>query len=395
MKKFDAVIVGAGPSGGQCARELSKSGYHVLLIDKAKSFLGNNYSSGGAPLEILSRYNLPESIVGSFWNTLRIDSTHSKAEWTSPSPLGPIIDFEKLREFLSSEACRNGGELRLGCQYRGHQAVPDGSVVQLKDVNSEEIFSVHASVLVDATGSERKVMASQGYPTDKAIAATGIEYHVQVSPEIYRRYAHAMHFFLGHRWMPQGYAWIFPMSENKLKVGIIRYFQDKHYVPYESSYKPYMQAMLDLCSPCEVLDKHGKTIYYTPKQKDCRQRGSLIALGDAISSINPLGWEGIRHALASGSFAAQAIRSYLSREAKDLSAYDRDMRRYFGIKWRLSEKMIAHLFTAKRDAWMDQAVECFSLMNTDQIMQVVFDYRFRRTLKSFICYIFRRMFKKR
>lgn len=62
MKRYDVIVVGAGPAGGQCARELSTNGFKVLLVDKAKDFLENNYSSGAGPLSLMSDYNLPASI---------------------------------------------------------------------------------------------------------------------------------------------------------------------------------------------------------------------------------------------------------------------------------------------------------------------------------------------
>jgi flavin-dependent dehydrogenase len=386
MKKYDVVIVGAGPAGGQCARELAEQGFNVLLIDKAKSFLENNYSSGGAPLEFMSQFNLPNSIVGTYWNTLRIQSTRSKAIWTASSPFGPVIDFDKLRAFLAGETTHNGGEFRLGCQYQSHQIYSQKIEVYLKDLASSTIFPVQTSVLVDATGSDRKVLAQQNYDKQQAIVATGIEYHVQVDSHVYQEYAQALNFFLGHYWMPQGYGWIFPMAPYLLKVGVIRYFQNKNYVAYDPSYKHYLQRLLEVCGHHQICDKHGKTIYYTERQKDLCYQGPIIAIGDSISSINPLGWEGIRHAMVSGRLAAQAIQRYLKKEIPDFSSYQRALRHYFGRKWLIAERLMSHLFKTKRDSLIDQSVRSFSLMNNEEIMQVIFHYRFRHTLKSYFWY---------
>lgn len=386
MKIYDVVIIGAGPAGGQCARELACHGFKVLVVDKAKSFLENNYSSGGAPLDFMKQFNLPESIVGSYWDILRIQSTSCKALWKNSSPFGPVIDFDKLRDFLTSEMHRAGGEILLGCQYQGHQIYSQIVEVYLKDLTNSTIFPVRASIVVDATGSERKVLAQQNYDKHQAIVATGIEYHIQVEKSVYQNYAQALNFFLGHHWMPQGYAWIFPMKPSFLKVGVIRYFQNKNYVHYDPSYKHYLQRLLALCGHYQVTDKHGKTIYYTERQKDIRYRGPIIAIGDSISSINPLGWEGIRHAMASGHLAAQTIISYLKKEISDLSSYEKALQLYFGRKWFFSEKLMNYLFKTKSDHLIDQAVRSFSLMDNEEIMQVIFHYRFRYTLKSYFRY---------
>lgn len=386
MKKYDVLIIGSGPAGGQCARELSKEGYKVLLVDKAKDFLENNYSSGGAPLDIMSQFNLPDSVVGTYWNTLRINSTRAKAAWTSTSPFGPILDFDKLRAFLVNDGVKNGVEFCLNTSYQNHQVYSHAVEVYLKDLKTSSIYPVQASVVVDATGSERKVLAQENYDKHQAILATGIEYHIKVEQEIYRKYSKALNFYLGHEWMPQGYAWIFPMANSSLKIGVIRYFQNKNYIPYEPSYKIYLERLLSHCGSYQISDKHGKTIYYTEKQKDLRYQGPLIAIGDAVSSVNPLGWEGIRHAMYSGHFAACSIHSYLKKESKSLHTYDQALNQYFGKKWFFSEKMMNYLFKAKKDSVIDRSVTSFSMMNNDEIMQVVFQYKFRHTLKAYFWY---------
>lgn len=391
MKKYDVLIIGAGPAGCQCARELSKEGFRVLLIDKAKDFLENNYSSGGAPLDIMSKFDLPQSVVGTYWNTLRINSTRAQAVWTSSSPLGPVLDFDKLKLFLVEEMVKNGGELLLNTLYQSHQIYSHAVEVYLKDLKTSTIYPVQASVVVDGTGVDRKVLAQHHYDKQQAIVATGIEYHVEVDPVIYEKYAKALNFFLGHHWMPQGYAWIFPMAHSSLKVGVIRYFQNKNYIPHEPSYRSYLERLLGLCgSSYRICDKHGKTIYYTERQKDLRHQGPIIAIGDAISSINPLGWEGIRHAMHSGRFAACSIQTYLKKESKDLSSYDKLLNQYFGRKWFFSEKFMGHLFKIKRDSLIDQSVTSFSSMSHEEVMEVIFQYKFRHTIKSYFWYFLSR-----
>lgn len=386
MKKYDVLIIGAGPAGGQCARELSKNGFKVLLVDKAKDFLENNYSSGGAPLEIMSRFDLPNSVVGTYWNNLRIYSTKEKAIWTSPSSFGPVLDFDKLRSFLVDETVKNKSECFLRTQYQTHRLCSDSIEIDLKDLNNSSIYTVQSSVLVDATGSERKVLAQDQINKNREVIATGIEYHIKVDEDIYQSYANSLNFFLGHHWMPQGYAWIFPMSSHSLKIGVIRYFQNKSYVPYEPSYKHYLEQLLHLCGNYEIIDKHGKTIHYTQGQKDLQCRGPVIAIGDAISSINPLGWEGIRHAMFTGDFAAQTIQSYLRKETSSLNNYKSYLNQYFGYKWFFSEKFMNHLFKTKNDSTIDRSVASFARMTNEEIMKVIFQYQFRYTFKSYFWY---------
>lgn len=392
MDRYDVLIVGAGPAGGQCARELAASGKKVLLIEKAKSFQENNYSSGGAPLEMMEEFSLPKEIVGSYWNQLVMKSANEKTVWQSPSPLGTILDFDKLRQFLSEEAIKDGGDFQLDCRYISHSIYTEGVHVKLKYHDEESI--VTAKVLVDATGSERKVLSKETPSQDKGMDVTGIEFHINVKSEIYQKFDKSLTFYLGPKWMPQGYGWIFPMASNKLKVGVIRYFKKQHYVPSDPSYRHYLDQLIALCGQIdesEIADKHGKTISYTFGQKDICYDGPVIALGDAISSINPLGCEGIRHALVSGRIAAREINSFLDNTTSSFENYRVSIKKYFGKKWFFSEILMNHLYKAREDRIMDHIVKSFQLMTPEEGIDVVFNYRFRWVIKPFLVYAFKRL----
>lgn len=89
----------------------------------------------------------------------------------------------------------------------------------LKNLTSGRLFSVQTSVLVDATGSDRKVLAKD-YDKTRSCIATGIEYHIQVDQVTDEKYRKSLNFFLGHHWMPQGYAWIFPLAPYQPEFGV-------------------------------------------------------------------------------------------------------------------------------------------------------------------------------
>lgn len=260
--------------------------------------------------------------------------------------------------------------------------------MKFKDLQNNLSKQVKTKVLVDATGSERKVL-NEVFNKERCINFTGMEYHIEVSPLIYEKFVNSMNFYLGHKWMPQGYAWIFSMAPCRLKVGLIRYFQNKIYVPHHPTFQPYFKQLLNLCGSKEdfqILDKHGKTIYYTKGQKDRRYEGPVLSIGDAISAINPLGCEGIRHALVTGRKAASEIEKFLAGEVTSFKGYDREINSYFGKKWYFSELFMKNLFTNKNDILIDRTVEYFRLMDKHQIMEVVFHYRFFHTLKSYFWY---------
>ena len=90
MEQFEAVVIGAGPAGGQCARQLAQQGVKVLLVEQHHRFEQNNYSSAATPLETLSLFDLPESVVACYWSNLAIAASQTTHQWCSEQPQGGL-----------------------------------------------------------------------------------------------------------------------------------------------------------------------------------------------------------------------------------------------------------------------------------------------------------------
>ena len=394
---YDVVIIGAGPAGGQCARELAAKGKKVLLVEKAKDFAINNYSSGGAPAEILNDYSLPQNIVGSVWNKIALHTSTRKHEWEDPSYQGVVLDFMKLRTFLAEQVKAHGSHVLLNQSYHHHDKRNGKTYVYLRDVQSSEIKTVETKVLVDATGAERKVL-QQGKPDKKqTLAITGIEYLIEAEPEQYQRYAKTLSFFLGLKWMPQGYSWIFPMEENQLKIGVVRYFAHDIIVPHEPSYRFYLDHMLEHClhkKDPPILDTHGKTLLYTVGQNESTHEGNVIAIGDAISTLNPMASEGIRHAMYSGKASAKYILEYLGGKHNSFSGYAKEMRQYFGLRWKTSEFVMNRMYREKKDQKLENYADAFSQLTFDEMLEFTFKYRLKTIIKFFWNFVKLRLGKK-
>lgn len=395
---YDVIIIGAGPAGGQCARELAVGGNKVLLVEKAKDFSTNDYSSGGAPAEFLKDYSLPKDIVGSFWHKIALHTSTRMHEWENKQYDGVVLDFMKLRSYLAEEVITNGSDVLLNHSYHHHEKKGEMLHVYLKEMDSHVEKKVETKLLVDATGAERKVLQQGKFNKKKAMAATGIEYLVEVSPDQYQRYAKTLSFFLGLKWMPQGYSWIFPMGLNRLKIGVIRYFAHEMVVPHELSYRFYLDHMLEKCLDkrnFKLLDTHGKTLYYMRGQKDPICEGNIIAIGDAISTLNPMASEGIRHAMYSGRLSAKYIAKHLNGEVENFEEYAKGMRQYFGFRWKTSEFIMNRMYREKHDRNLETYANAFKFLSFDEMLQFSFDYNFRSIVKLFWNFIALRFGKKK
>jgi len=378
MNEYDVIIVGAGPAGGQCARKLAAAGKKILLIERHRNFTINSYSSAGAPEQIMQMFHLPENIIGSDWNKIRIHSSHHTHMWESKKRGGVVMDFAKLRSFLAEDAQKHGGEVRLSTSYIDYQSYNNVVVVDFRCQNTQKLLKLKTKILVDATGADRQVLAKKKGFIGNWFSSTGIEYLVNVSPDVYEKWKKTLSFFMGHAWMPQGYSWIFPMQPNQLKVGVGRYFQNETYVPYEKSYRHYLHLLMEKClgsSRLPVLDKHGKTIVYSYKRNDIHFEQNVIAIGDSVSTINPLAFEGIRHAMSGASVAAKHILAKLDGDNEAFKKYKEELSSSFGFKWKLCELLMKMIYREPSDEKVDLMLLAWKPFSFEEMIHIAFDYK--------------------
>ncbi|MFQ5587791.1 MAG: NAD(P)/FAD-dependent oxidoreductase [Nitrospiria bacterium] len=398
MDCFDVVIVGAGPAGGEAARRLSNAGFKILLAEKESSFAANDFSSGGAPLEILSDFDLPRSAVGAFCHQIKITTSHDAHRWQGREAVALVLDFQKLRSFLADETTRNGSAVRLGWAYRQHETKAGRTRVHFKPTGQETLETIETRVLIDATGSERRVLMG-GQNTNnrrRTIVGRGIEYLIEVPKPVYQAYADCLSFYIGAKWMPQGYAWIFPMKNPRLKIGVGRNYPAEQVVPHARSMKYYLDQLIRECLKCDplrILDKHGKTIVYTRHQRDLYAHQNIIAVGDAVSTVNPLTFEGIRHALKSGEIAARHTQAFLEEKKTAFQGYATEMRRYCGLKWVTSEILTEKTYREPDDDKMTMMLHALKNLPLAAFKNLFFDYSFKSAVRFYADYQWR-VFKR-
>ncbi|MEG3974254.1 NAD(P)/FAD-dependent oxidoreductase [Microcoleus sp. herbarium8] len=394
LKNFDIVIVGAGPAGGHCARILAKSGRKVLLAEQNDNFNKNDFSSAATPLETLSQFDLPESVIGSYWHKLTIETSKVSQTWESPKSLGVVLNFAKFRAFLASEVQGNGSEVWLGCRYIKHSQASGETIVEFKQLSDGQLIKVSTKVLVDATGFARAIMYEKENDKPEFLSGTGIEYLIEVEPEIYHKYANDLIFFLGDKWMPKGYSWIFPMEQNRLKVGAGRIFLDPKTVKNLEPLKKYIDLLIDEYLKSKnytIIDKHGSTLKYSQGLQDIYYKENIIAIGDTVSTVNFLGGEGIRHGMDGAEIAGKYIKKYLDGKISDFGDYETKMHRKFDRKWHISEKLAVRKYIDDvNDELTDKAISYLKYMKTEDVMDILFYYKFEKIYRGFGGYLRRK-----
>jgi flavin-dependent dehydrogenase len=363
---------------------LAKSGYRVLLVEQHQDFLQNNFSSAATPIETLEKYDLSEDVVGSFWRKIVIETTNVKQSWEAEETLGAVFDFAKLREFLAEEVKTYGGQVWLGFRYVKHLQEDNQSLVFLKE-REGNLITVSAKVVVDATGFIRAVMYGKKKDRPPFLKATGIEYLIEVQPQEYQPYQDSLIFLMGHKWMPKGYSWIFPMGNNQLKVGAAIINSAHKIIDRINPLKDYIKLIITdylKSQDYQLIDVHGSILEYSIGLKDIYFHDNIVAIGDAVSTVNFLGGEGIRHAMFGADIASKHIKAYLNQETSDFKNYRREIKSLLANKWNLSAQISRKVYLEYSDPQIDRGVNYLRNLTIQDMMDILFYYKFTKASRG-------------
>lgn len=395
-KEYDVVVIGGGPAGGQAARNLSKKGHRVLLVERYPSFEDNNFSSAGMTLEPLKEFNLPETVIGSYWKDITIQCTENGYDWKGDANKGVVLDFGKLRQFLADESVENGGEVLLGHKYIKKEVTEDVVIVELQKSKTSETIQVKTKLLVDATGPLRKVMYDTKEEQPEMSLGSGTEYLIEVDQEIYDQFKDRLVFFLGHKWAIKGYSWIFPMENRILKVGAGKtHLKSKDQEKTDKTTKKITEQIIKeyiKSDNYKLLDVHGGILRYNEGLKDLFYHNKVIAVGDSISAINPRGGEGIRYAMQSADLACEYIDEYLKTGKTNFDNYRKRWRKKKLLKWRLSEVSARRMYSRYTDQQVENRVKFFHKnFNTDVLVESLFNFKYNRVVSRIFQFLLLKM----
>ena len=382
------LVVGAGPAGAELARQLAAQGVDVLLVERLPDLRRAAFSSAALPLEALDRFGLPSSVVAHRWSGWELlGPGNSRRCWQGGRPQGVVLDFGALREWLVGEAQRWGARVCLGHRALACHQESDGVRTVLRRGDGRH-FEVHSDWVIDASGQERSLLGeppAAGPGSATLVSGVGLEWLVEVPQSCWERWSDRLAFCLGSDWVAQGYGWVFPMQAPRLKVGVCRLLDpSREQLPLGGVLDRLIERLLE---PAErqallVVDRHGGRIRSSIRRREPHRRGRLVGLGDAVSTANLLGGEGIRHALTSARVLAPLLLAELRTEGPGLNRYPLELRRALGWRWSLSGRLARRTWLGLQGSAADRRLgsllTSLEEQNASALTDLLFGYRFER-----------------
>ena len=306
---YDAVVVGAGPSGGMAARQIAAAGFRTAVLEK-KRIVGEpvQCAEGVSEFGLASNGLRPRDE----WIAQRVSGAKCvvpSGTWFYITRLpGYALDRAAFDRWLVDGAVDDGGELRTSTKVTGISRHDGGWRVE---ANGE---TIDTRIVIGADGPASFVARQAGLVRSlERIGAYEYRFRREdvplLEPEFFLLYIGQVY--------NGGYAWIFPKGDS-VNVGAGGHI-DAH------------AATVAFCRKFTIdVDRKTQTIAGSiPSRYDLTALAApgLAIVGDAGGITNPLNGAGIHPGIFSGRIAGEVAVTALEREDPTvMMAYDRGMK---------------------------------------------------------------------
>lgn len=370
--EYDVIVVGAGPTGTHLARVLAKQGIKVIVLERQQEIGEPNFSTAGTPIETFKKFDIPLNVAPYEWDKFVISTPNYNKIYEFKKNSGRVFDFRKLHHFLASEAAVNGAEIAVGVNVLAPE-LENGKVigVRYKGLVSEGI--IKAKIVVDATGSESAI-ARQLKLTKPASDMLAVGLELQMT-DVKLPVENTLYYWLGDKFIPNGYAWVFPLSPSESKVGIARWLATDKKYDLKNGVKDFIESIPWL-KDAQPLEFHGGKLLFNSDLDNFVADGFI----NLTFTANPLGGEGIRQGLQAAEFASEVITDALSSgdfAKKKLEKYNGLWLNYSMNSWKLSNNLAKLVYGDTSDEKIDSHFNAIKDITPDDLFDILFHYKFK------------------
>jgi geranylgeranyl reductase family protein len=322
VRSYDAIVVGAGPSGSTAAYRLAAAGKDVLLLDRAS--FPRDKPCGGGVTERAARL-LPfsiEPVVEDVATKVDLRLGYGRTvERGDGVPLVYLTQRRRLDQFLAERAEEAGVAFRDSTRVTEVEGGEEGVMVAA----GRERFQ--ASVLIGADGVNGLLARVLGLGGNRhvGVALEGNLSYAQPGADRYRG-----KIVLEFGVVPGGYAWVFPKGDHA-NFGVGGW----------GSEGPALRSHLErLCTAHGVAMEDLQEVrgYRLPLRSPSSRlaRGRALLVGDAAGLVDPVSGDGIFEGFLSSVYASEATLDLLAGRAPTVDAYGP----------RLAERLSTHLWAS-------------------------------------------------
>jgi len=319
MVTYDIAVVGGGPAGLSAAYAAAKAGGKVILLEKDESIAHSIRTSGVTWIDEIEKLGIGSEYYNPIKNYSFISSSND-VTIKGITPKACVLDVRSTYQHLAMLAAEAGAEIMVRSKVTNVvTTAEDRRICGLKAKTPKGETVIDCKVVIDASGFSSSIARFLGIVKEWRRYGIGAEYECYCENLDYETWI----LMVGTKYSEAGYAWIFPVSKNKARIGVG--------VGRPESNSDPLQKLNDIMDKkLRPLDGIGKIqpieLHYGfipnegPRTPIVYDR--LILVGDSAGQANPLVLEGIRYAIEYGRLAGNiAMRQNCSKEG--LAEYEK------------------------------------------------------------------------
>lgn len=369
MYNYDIAIVGGGPAGLSAAYTAAKAGAKVILFERDKSVGQFVRTSGVSWICEMKKLEIPEKLYNPIKN-YRFVSHKNEITIKGSEYRSCVLDVRSLYQYLSFLAAKAGADISINSNVVDVLSSKNNNRISGLIVNTPKgKTEVSTRLVIDASGFNSFVGRKLGYVSTWKRYGVGAEFECycdQADPETWT-------LMVGSNYSPAGYAWLFPLSSNRVRIGVGIGKPESLIDPLkvlnniiENKFKPL--AELGIIQPIEY--HYG----YIPNQgaRNCSVFEGLILVGDSAGQSNPLVLEGIRHAIEFGRLAGQigsaSLSSYCSKNS--LMDYEHEWKKQLSSRIESALRVQSRWIGLTDDEW-DREISILRDMSVDEFIDFI------------------------